>query len=131
MSEQEKRSESLAIGARVSVWIGAIVCAGIFWCVGMAMGIKYDQKANEHFYETRIRPVVDAQERDIRKVSGELRVCLSELTSFQVSTGFASAAERDAFIRKIMGEKAEAVTEAAVRARKDCEDSVYTSAGAK
>lgn len=120
MADQEKR---------VSVWIGAVVCAGIFWCVGMAMGIKYDQKANERFYDTRIRPVVDAQERDIRKVSGELRSCLTELTSFQVSTGFSSAAERDAFIRTIIGEKAEAVTEAAVRARKAHEDSVYAAGG--
>lgn len=131
MAEQEKRSESLAVGARASVWIGAIVCAGIFWCGGMLMGIKYDQKANENFYEKHIQPVVNAQERDMRKVSGELQVCLSELTAFQVSTGFASAAERDAFIRKIMGEKAEAVTEAAVRVRKAREDSVYAATGAK
>lgn len=116
MAEQEKRSESLAAGARASVWIGAIVCAGIFWCGGMVMGAKWEARGNQAWYDVTVRPVAQEQAGLIRDLAGQLKGCREEVLAFQKSTGFSSGAQRDSFIVRLTGAPG---------------DSAYATAGAR
>ena len=53
MAEQDKKSGSLPGGALV----GALVCAVLFFCIGMSMGIKWNERSNQAWYDRTVKPV--------------------------------------------------------------------------
>lgn len=84
-----------------------LICAMILsFCLGMHLGPKMMKNINDSADRRITQPIFDQMETDYKQMVNKWHQCSTELTNFQVLTGFETAAKYDS-VHKIIEKKYE------------------------